>query len=172
MTAALARIAALDTDFADARLEPRSVASEVAAMPLSDTELALGARNRAVNALRAVSAEGGAADYGVGLEGGFHSLEIAGAWRTFLKGWACVTDGARESYGATPAILVPGALVQQVVDGGRELGEVIDLAAGAHDIRSKQGAWGVLSRDLVRRADTFEVALIAAFAPFYNSEFY
>jgi non-canonical (house-cleaning) NTP pyrophosphatase len=49
---------------------------------------------------------------------------------------------------------------------------VIDEVAGIQDIRSRQGAWGILSRDLVTRAMSFEVALIAAFAPFYNKEMY
>jgi non-canonical (house-cleaning) NTP pyrophosphatase len=49
---------------------------------------------------------------------------------------------------------------------------VIDEVAGGRDIRSKQGAWGVLSNDLMTRSMSFEVALIAAFAPFYNPKFY
>jgi hypothetical protein len=40
------------------------------------------------------------------------------------------------------------------------------------DVRSKQGAWGILSRDLLTRAMSFEAALIAAFAPFYNPKLY
>ena len=49
---------------------------------------------------------------------------------------------------------------------------VIDEVAGTKDVRSRQGAWGILSRDLVTRAMSFEVALIAAFAPFYNKAMY
>jgi non-canonical (house-cleaning) NTP pyrophosphatase len=59
-----------------------------------------------------------------------------------------------------------------VVEGKRELGEVIDEVAGELDIRSRQGAWGVFSKDLMTRSMTFEMALIAAFAPFYNAGFY
>jgi non-canonical (house-cleaning) NTP pyrophosphatase len=39
-------------------------------------------------------------------------------------------------------------------------------------VRSRQGAWGVLSRGLLTRAMSFETALIAAFAPFYNARLY
>jgi non-canonical (house-cleaning) NTP pyrophosphatase len=49
---------------------------------------------------------------------------------------------------------------------------VNDETAGEHDVRGRQGAWGVLSRDLFTRAMSFEVALVAAFAPFYNAELY
>jgi non-canonical (house-cleaning) NTP pyrophosphatase len=59
-----------------------------------------------------------------------------------------------------------------VIDGKRELGEVIDEVAGERDVRSRQGAWGILSCDLLTRSMSFESALIAAFAPFYNSSLY
>ncbi len=49
---------------------------------------------------------------------------------------------------------------------------MIDDFAGIRDVRSKQGAWGVLSRNLLTRSMSFEAALIAAFAPFYNRELY
>jgi len=72
----------------------------------------------------------------------------------------------------SPSIGVPDFIVKDVVGGKRELGIVIDEVAGVRDVRSKQGAWGVLSRDLLTRAMSFEAALIAAFAPFYNQGLY
>jgi non-canonical (house-cleaning) NTP pyrophosphatase len=71
----------------------------------------------------------------------------------------------------SPSIEVPDSIVKDVV-AGRELGIVIDEVAGMRDVRSKQGAWGVLSRDLLTRSDSFEAALLAAFAPFYNAKLY
>ena len=103
---------------------------------------------------------------------GFTRPESMASSMTFLKGWAYVTDGLRGSFGASPSIVVPDAMVSSVVDDGRELAEVIDEVAGQRDVRSRQGAWGVLSRDLFTRAMSFEVALVAAFAPFYNPESY
>jgi non-canonical (house-cleaning) NTP pyrophosphatase len=67
---------------------------------------------------------------------------------------------------------VPPELVKKVVEGRKELGLVIDEVSGKRDVRSREGAWGVLSRDLITRSMSFEVALIAAFAPFYNAEMY
>ena len=67
---------------------------------------------------------------------------------------------------------MPPEIVKKVFEGRRELGVVIDEVTGGRDLRSKQGAWGVLSRDLVTRSMSFELALIAAFAPFYNPKFY
>jgi non-canonical (house-cleaning) NTP pyrophosphatase len=112
------------------------------------------------------------ADLYVGLEGGFHSISIEGEWHTFLRGWAYASDGRNGTFGAAPSITVPPSLAKKVIEGRRELGLVIDEVSGKHDVRSKQGAWGVLSRDLVTRSMSFEVALIAAFAPFYNPSLY
>ena len=83
-----------------------------------------------------------------------------------------MTNGEHGHFGAAPSISVPAYIVKNVVEGRRELGTVMDEVTGGRDIRSKQGAWGVLSRDLVTRSMSFELALIAAFAPFYNPKLY
>ena len=84
----------------------------------------------------------------------------------------CALPIFRGSFGMSPSIAVPDAIVKDVIGGKRELGIVIDEVAGARDVRSRQGAWGVLSRDLLTRSMSFEAALIAAFAPFYNPQLY
>jgi inosine/xanthosine triphosphatase len=170
--ASVARVAAVDPDWANANVVARRVETSVPAMPLTDWQLMQGARERALAARDALRARRLEADIYVGLEGGFHSISIEGEWHTFLRGWAYATDGERGAFGAAPSISVPAHIVKSVVEGRRELGAVIDDVAGGRDIRSKQGAWGVLSRDLVTRSMSFELALIAAFAPFYNPKFY
>jgi non-canonical (house-cleaning) NTP pyrophosphatase len=59
-----------------------------------------------------------------------------------------------------------------VVDEGRELSAVIDALVAQDDTRSRQGAWGVLTRGLLDRTRSFEVALVNAMAPFYNQGIY
>jgi inosine/xanthosine triphosphatase len=168
--AAVQQIAQVDEIWVDAEIITLEVKTDAPAMPLSDEELMSGAKARA----RAVGERlvSQPADFYVGLEGGFHSLKIDGELLTFLRGWAYVTNGEVGNFGAGPSIRVPDAMVKLVVEGRRELGEVIDEVAGELDVRSRQGAWGVLSKDLMRRSMTFEIALIAAFAPFYNPRFY
>lgn len=170
--ASIERISTLDSAWRDTEIIAREVETGVPAMPLSDEHLMTGARTRALAVSGALIGEGISADLYVGLEGGFHTIDVAGEQHTFLRGWAYVTDGSRGSFGASPSIVVPEAIVREVVDSGRELAEVIDEVAGEHDVRSRQGAWGVLSRDLFTRAMSFETALVAAFAPFYNSRLY
>ncbi|HYT49131.1 MAG TPA: inosine/xanthosine triphosphatase [Pyrinomonadaceae bacterium] len=170
--ASIARVAEVDSAWRDANVVARSVKTEAPAMPLNDWELMSGARQRALAVREILIEQRLDADLYVGLEGGFHSISVDGEWHTFLRGWAFVTDGQRDSFGMSPSIEVPDAIVKDVVEGKRELGIVIDDFAGIRDVRSKQGAWGVLSRDLLTRSMSFEAALIAAFAPFYNRELY
>ena len=170
--AAVARIAAIDARWNEATITARAVETDAPAMPLTDWELMHGARARAVAVRDELRKEGTRADLYVGLEGGFHSLNIDDEWHTFLRGWAYAANNDRGYFGATPSVSVPASIADMVIDGKRELGVVIDEVAGELDVRSRQGAWGVLSRDLLTRSMSFEAALIAALAPFYNAELY
>lgn len=178
--AAVARVATIEPAWAKIKLVARPVEISAPAMPLSDEELMLGARERALAVYELLTKAKLGADLYAGLEGGFHSIELDGETHTFLRGWAYVTDGTIDSetgrdrgyFGATPSISVPESITTLVIGGQRELGLVIDEVAGARDVRSRQGAWGILSRDLVTRSLSFELALIAAFAPFYNPALY
>jgi len=170
--ASVARVATIDADWSNANVVARRVETSLPAMPLTDWQLMEGARERALAVRDSLNSRRLEADIYVGLEGGFHSISISGEWHTFLRGWAYATDGEKSAFGAAPSIAVPADIVKRVVEGRRELGAVIDEVTGGRDIRSKQGAWGVLSRDLVTRSMSFELALIAAFAPFYNPRVY
>jgi non-canonical (house-cleaning) NTP pyrophosphatase len=120
-----------------------------------------GARTRALGVREVLAGENTGADLCVGLEGGFHPARIEGECITFLKGWAYVTDGIRGSFGASPSIEVPAAIVWSVVEGGRELAEVIDETAGEHDVRSRQGLGCPFAGSDSRSGKGFEVALVA-----------
>ena len=170
--AACARIAAVDARWARAEVVARPVETSAPRMPLTEMQSMRGARERAEAVRALLAGEGQRADLYLGLEGGFHSVTFEGRRHTFLQGWAYATDGARGSFGAAPAVTVPAGIAARVERTGRELGEVIDEVAGEHDVRSRQGAWGVLSRELLTRAMSFETALLAALAPFYNEAMY
>jgi non-canonical (house-cleaning) NTP pyrophosphatase len=170
--ASVARISELDPSWLKASVVARKVEITAPAMPLNDWQLMQGARERALAVREILLGQRIESEVYVGLEGGFHSISIEGEWHTFLRGWAYATDGITGAFGGTPSISVPKAIVESVVEGGEELGIVIDRVSGKRDVRSRQGAWGVLTRDLVTRAMSFELALVAALAPFYNPEFY
>ncbi len=170
--ASLVRVATIDRSWSEADILARPVAMNAPAMPLTDCELMHGARERALAVRDLLANEKANADLYVGLEGGFHSIYVDDEWHTFLRGWAYATDGERGYFGASPSVTVPPQILERVVGGKRELGVVIDEVAGGYDVRSRQGAWGVLSRNLLTRSMSFEAALIAAFAPFYNKGLY
>jgi non-canonical (house-cleaning) NTP pyrophosphatase len=149
------------------------VPSGVGHTPLSRDDLMEGARNRA-EALRVLATETKASwEFFVGLEGGFDIVRNCEERLVFLESWAYVLDRAGNGYfGRSGAVLVPKPLARAVVDEGIELGVAVDQFAGGRGIRDAQGAWGVLTRDMVTRQEAFRVALIGAFAPLYNSAAY
>ena len=163
------------------------VESGVSHTPSSCEELMRGARQRAEAVLELARQNGADWQYYVGLEGGLdvvhesaspeemlrHSrLRRNGNRRVFLESWAYVTDGVSGHYGRSGGIELPEALAHQVLDNGIELAVAIDQFAGAVGIRDAQGAWGVLSNNFITRQEAFRIAVIAAFAPFYNSKMY
>ena len=172
MRRVLAALAAQQPDLSAAELVSRDVEHGAPAMPLSLGDLLAGSRQRAQQALAAVRREGRTVELAVGLEGGLDVREEGGGRRGFLMSWAYVTDGRRGWHGCGGAIEVPAAVVDRVVQEGVELSVVIDALAGQEDTRSRQGAWGVLTRGLLDRTRSFELALLNAMAPFYNQGVY
>lgn len=148
------------------------VESGVSSTPTSCDELMRGARQR-VQSLEQLARETRKPwRYFVGLEGGLEVLQDDRSRRVFLESWAYVSDGARGFYGRSGGIELPEELAHEVLERGFDLSDAIDRYAGAVGIRDGQGAWGVLSGDLIQRDESFRVAVITAFAPFYNAKMY
>jgi inosine/xanthosine triphosphatase len=150
------------------------VETGVSHTPRSRIELMAGARGRC-EALRSV-AEPKAA-YFVGLEGGLDVMyedgNEAGRRLVFLESWAHVSDtGGRGFYGRSGAILLPEALAIEVLDRGTELSHAIEAYTGIQGVRDSQGAWGILTKNLINRQESFRIAVISAFAPFFNADLY
>jgi inosine/xanthosine triphosphatase len=163
------------------------VVSGVSHTPASRDELMRGARQRAEALMEMARRSGATWQYFVGLEGGLdvvhegaspeemlrHSaLKQSGQRRVFLESWAYVSNGVQGHYGRSGSIELPQALAHEVLENGVELSVAIDRFAGAVGIRDAQGAWGVLSNNFITRQEAFRVAVIAAFAPFYNAKMY
>ena len=149
------------------------VGSGVGHTPTTRAELMAGARQRAEALVRMARERGEAWRYFVGLEGGLDVIEENGQRLVFLENWAYVTDGSgRSAYGQSGSILIPAPLAEQVLDRGVELAAAIDAYAGGQGIRDAQGAWGILTRNLITRQDAFRIAVINAFAPFFNVTLY
>jgi inosine/xanthosine triphosphatase len=149
------------------------VPSGVRHTPLSRVDLMAGARQRAEALVEIARERKEPWKFFVGLEGGLDVVEEAGNRWVFLENWAYVLDTERRgAYGQSGGVLLPQALAKRVVDEGAELAEAVDAFAGSQGIRDSQGAWGVLTRNLITRQDAFRTAVIAAFAPFFNAAMY
>jgi inosine/xanthosine triphosphatase len=163
-----------------------AVDSGVGHTPLSSAESMRGARQRAEALMQMASGKDEVYQYFVGLEGGLQVMESyqsqesggdiepegSNGRRVFLESWAYVSDGSRGHFGRSGGIELPLALAQEVLDKGVELATAIDKFAGMAGIRDNQGAWGVLSNNLITRREAFRIALVAAFAPFFNANLF
>ncbi len=167
-----------------------AVDSGVGHTPLSSAESMRGARQRTEALIQMAAGKGEVYQYFVGLEGGLEVMESDeshgshagqgtdthlpgnGGRRVFLESWAYVSNGSQGHFGRSGGIEFPPALAHEVLDNGVELAAAIDKFAGMAGIRDNQGAWGVLSNNLITRREAFRVALVAAFAPFYNGNLF
>jgi inosine/xanthosine triphosphatase len=149
------------------------VPSGVGHTPLSRAELMAGANGRVEALARAARERGESWSYFVGLEGGLDVVHENGRRIAFLESWAYVANSAgRDSWGHAGGVVLPDSLAAEVLDRGVELSAAIDAFAGAQGIRDAQGAWGVLTRNLITRQDVLRTAVINAFAPFFNAALY
>ena len=142
-------------------------------MPLSVEDLMKGAEGRAETLMLQLKREKIEADFYVGLEGGFNIVNSFGSRRhVFLESWAFVSDARNGYFGHSGGIYIPPRVVESVVDRGIELGIVIDNFSSKTNVSSNQGTWGILTQNILSREHSFVIALISAFAPFYNREAY
>jgi inosine/xanthosine triphosphatase len=152
------------------------VATGVSHTPRSRAELMAGARGRCESLMKVTSA-GPGTSYFVGLEGGLDVVQENynedSRRLVFLESWAFVCDAnSRGFYGRSGSILVPEAVASEVLDRDAELSQAIEAYTGMRGIRDSQGAWGVLTRNLIDRQESFRIAVISAFAPFFNGSIY
>jgi inosine/xanthosine triphosphatase len=151
---------------------PVEVESGVSHTPANRAELMSGARQRAEAIQHLAKQRSESWRYFVGLEGGLDVIDDPSGRRVFLESWAYVSDGLTGHFGRSGGVEIPDALAHEVLENGVELSIAIDRFAGAVGIRDAQGAWGVLSAGLISRTEAFRVAVVAAFAPFYNAKMY
>eukprot|EP01122_Echinamoeba_exundans_P005452 TRINITY_DN15607_c0_g1_i1.p1 TRINITY_DN15607_c0_g1~~TRINITY_DN15607_c0_g1_i1.p1 ORF type:complete len:194 (-),score=35.41 TRINITY_DN15607_c0_g1_i1:23-574(-) len=141
-----------------------SVASGVSNQPMSDEESILGATNRAKAAL----AQHADATFGVGMEGGLH--KISDRW--YECGWIAVVDRAgKVGLGSSARFECSKKIVDEILK-GKELADVIDELTGLQDVRSSQGAMGIVTNGVLQRDECYTHGVIFAFAPFVSDKKY
>jgi inosine/xanthosine triphosphatase len=148
----------------DWQVETISVPSGVSDQPGSDAETLQGALNRAQAACTALPE----ADYWVGLEGG---IEDEGAGMAAFA-WIAVLGVGRRLGKARTGIFYLPPKVAELVRQGKELGEADDIVFGKTNSKQANGAIGILTGDVLDRADFYTQAVILALLPFRNPQLY
>ena len=144
-----------------------SVPSGVSDQPSSDAETLQGALNRARNAARIHPQ----ADYWVGVEGGIEleGDDFVGEMCAFA--WIVVQSPDRLGKGCTGRFFLPPAVVD-LLRQGLELGQADDIVFGRSNSKQENGAVGILTGDVIDRAQLYEPAVIFALIPFKNPSLY
>jgi inosine/xanthosine triphosphatase len=139
------------------------VPSEVSDQPFSSDETLQGAHNRAANAARLYPI----ADYWVGIEGGVEDSSDGLA----AFAWIVVKSVKMVGMGRTGTFYLPPEVADWVRQ-GKELGEADDIVFSRSNSKQENGAIGILTGDVIDRAQLYEMAVILALVPFKNPELY
>lgn len=112
-------------------------------------------------------------DYYVGLASGFNVINARGPRRqVFLENWVYVSDGHQGNYGHGGGIAVPLPLGNPVIDRGIDISVALDRYNSGHQVSGNHGPLSTLTGGILTEQHSFVIALISAFAPFYNSSVY
>jgi inosine/xanthosine triphosphatase len=154
-----------------------SVPSGVSDQPMSDAETLQGALQRVENA-RAAQPD---ADYWVGIEGGIAEAGIwppeahpdgsATAGDMLAFAWVVVYSQRGLGRGRTGTLCLPPRLAE-LVRAGKELGEADDIVFGRTNSKQETGAVGLLTGNVIDRAQYYEHAVVLALIPFKNEALY
>jgi len=143
--------------------ESVSVSSNVSDQPIGNEETIRGAYNRIDNAKKEIPN----ADYWVGIEGGIEKTEHGmGAFA-----WIIIKSKDKEGKAKTGVFFLPQKVVR-LVNEGKELGDANDIVFDGHNSKQKNGAVGILTKDIIDRTDFYYVTLILSLIPFMNPEIY
>ena len=137
--------------------------SGISPQPLTNAETIIGAKNRAIQAIKLSKSS-----FGVGLEGGLH--QINGKW--FDGGWAVVIDNkGNEGIGSTAGVEVPQKIMD-IIGKGYELGEAIDTFFSTTNARQKEGFFGLITNNAITRSTGYSDAVVMALSRFINPKVY
>lgn len=135
------------------------VPSGVSPQPFCEETL-IGARNRAIGALRKTNA-----DIGIGIEGGIcieNNTVLA-----YAIVYAVDKNGT-ENFARSASFTLPKNITKYIAN-GLELGEAVDKAFLTKDSKYNQGAVGILSKYIDRKKLYVDPVILALY-PFYNKE--
>jgi len=137
-----------------------AVPSYVSDQPIGDEETLLGAKNRALLALKELQAE-----MSFGLEGGVKELN----GQLFVCNWGVLHTKNGQQFIAGGAQIPLPEEVAAAIRKGEELGPVMDAYTKQVGIRHKEGAVGVFTNGIVNRGDMFEHIVKLLIGQYFNA---
>lgn len=131
-----------------------------------------GAWNRAENVSRAIPV----ADFWVGLEGGVEEkngeMVRRGSPQVEAFAWVAIKGkNGKFGKGRTGTFFLPPKIAE-LIRQGKELGEADDIVFKRENSKQENGAVGILTGDVLNRANHYAIAVIMALIPFKNEELY
>jgi len=123
------------------------VPSHVPKQPIGDEETLQGAKNRAAQACKEKNV-----DLSFGLEGGVKEFN----GQLFICNWGVLQTATGQQYIAGGAQIPLPEEVASAIQKGEELGPVMDRFTAQVGISHHEGAVGVFTDGIVKRADMFE----------------
>ena len=125
----------------------KDVESNVSAQPMSDIETLQGAKNRAIN-----SAKDSSCVFAIGLEGGIDYVNE----QLIICNWGALVDHEGRTFTASGARIPLPSNFREALEGGRELGQLMDEYSKRKDIRKKEGAVGIFTNGPINRIEMIE----------------
>ncbi|WP_280769962.1 DUF84 family protein [Salipaludibacillus daqingensis] len=142
-----AKIKSVETVFGHKyNVEGCNAPSHVSNQPMSDKETKQGAVQRATYLV-----EHKLVDIGIGLEGGVMTIED----QLYLCNWGALATKQGHIFVAAGARIPLPSFVQNRMNDGLELGEVMEVWTKKHNVRSNEGAIGVFTEGLLDRTTMF-----------------
>ena len=145
------------------QFEGASISSDISDQPMSDKETLKGAINRSNNAkLECIDA-----DYWIGIEGGVEKID--NEMQVFA--WIYIQSKEMVGKARTATFDLPKKIIE-LIDSGMELGDADDVIFSRRNSKQKNGAVGILTKDLIDREKYYTHAIIMALIPFNNMDLY
>jgi inosine/xanthosine triphosphatase len=144
------------------------VDSGVPKQPVGLSQTVQGAVNRAKQARKAAKD----AAYGVGIEAGLAQVPRTITGYFDIQFAAVVDDMNKVTIGCGSGFEYPPKVLYEVLEGGKEIGDVMEILSGIKNIGERMGAIGFLSHGELDRCTLTEQAVLMAFIPRINEELY
>ncbi|ACP36940.1 DUF84 family protein [Saccharolobus islandicus] len=120
----------------------------------------VGARNRALNVIRVTNA-----DIGLGIEGG-----VCNVYGKFIANAVVyvITKEGLENFAISSSFTLPSSMVSLILQ-GKELGEASDIIFKTNNSKTKEGAIGLLTNNVINRKMLYVQPIVLALYPIYNT---